>query len=84
MIPSFRGTFGSFQSLRTFTAKHFREGNGAILLGKAARQRFYTRFHPLGTALRRLLRRQMRAVVREFEERGRGVPSPAPAGESQP
>ena len=69
---------------RALTAKHFREDNGAVLLGKAARQHFYTRFHPLGTALRRLLRRQMRAVAREFEERGRGVPSSAPAGASRP
>ena len=65
---------------RTLTAKGFREDNGAVLLGKTARQHFYTRFHPLGTALRRLLRRQMRVAAREFEERGRGVPSSAPAG----
>ena len=68
---------------RTLTAKGFREDNGAVLLGKTARQHFYTGFHPLGAALRRLLRRQMRTVAREFEERGRGVPSSAPAGVSR-
>ena len=68
---------------RTLTAKGFREDNGAVLLGKGARQHFYTSFHPLGTALRRLLRRQMRTVAREFEERGRGVPSSAPASTSR-
>ncbi len=58
---------------RTLTAKGFREDNGAVLLGKAARQHFYASFHPLGCALRRLLRRQMRTAAREFEERGHGV-----------
>ena len=65
---------------RVLTAKGFRKDNGAVLLAKTARQHFYARFHPLGAALRRLLRRQMRAAAREFEERGRSVPSPAPAG----
>ena len=68
---------------RTLTAKGFREDNGAVLLGKGARQHFYTSFHPLSTALRRLLRRQMRTVAREFEDRGRGVPSSAPARTSR-
>ena len=65
---------------RVLAARNFRQDNGAVLLDKSARQHFYARFHPLGAALRRLLRRQMRAAAREFEERGRGVSSPAPAG----
>lgn len=58
---------------RVLDAKGFREDNGAVLLGKAARRHFYAHFHPLGTALRRLLRQQMRTAAREFEARGRGV-----------
>ena len=60
---------------RVLDAKGFREDNGAVLLAKTARQHFYARFHPLGAALRRLLRQQMRTAAREFEKRGRGVPS---------
>lgn len=59
---------------RTLTAKGFRQDNGAVLLGKAARQHFYASFQPLATALRRLLRRQVRLAAREFEARGRGIP----------
>ncbi len=58
---------------RALTARSFREDNGAVLLGKAARQHFYTRFQPLAKALRRLLRRQARLAARAFEERGRGI-----------
>lgn len=58
---------------RTLTARNFRENQGAVLLGKAARQHFYAAFHPLGLGLRRLLRRQMRVAAREFERRGRGL-----------
>ena len=69
---------------RTLSAKSFREDNGAVLLGKAGRQHFYANFHPLGAALRRLLRRQMRAAAREFEERGRGVLSSDSADVPEP
>lgn len=55
---------------RALTADGFFEDNGAVLLGKAARKRFYERFNPLGAALRRLLRRQLSAAAREFAERG--------------
>ena len=65
---------------RVLAARNFRQDNGAVLLDKTARQHFYARFHPLGAALRRLLRRQMHAAAREFEERGRGVSSSDPAG----
>ena len=58
---------------RTLVAKSFHEDNGAVLLGKAARQHFYVSFQPLVTALRRLLRRQVRLAAREFEARGRGI-----------
>lgn len=68
---------------RTLTAKSFREANGAVLLGKAARQHFYAGFHPLCAALRRLLRRQMRTVAQEFEDRGRHIPPSAPAEASR-
>ena len=69
---------------RTLTVKGFRNDNGAVLLGKSARQHFYAHFHPLSTALRRLLRRQMRAIVRVFEKRGRDVLATAPAGRGEP
>ena len=69
---------------RTLTAEGFREDNGAVLLGKAARQHFYASFHPLGCALRRLLRRQMRVAAREFEERGHGVLATARADACSP
>ena len=69
---------------RTLTAKGFRNDNGAVLLGKSARQHFYADFHPLSTALRRLLRRQMRNVVRVFEKRGRDVLATAAAGRGAP
>ena len=59
---------------RTLTAKGFRKDGGAVLLGKAARRHFYASFQPLLTALRRLLRRQVRLAAREFEARGRGIP----------
>ena len=58
---------------RILTRKGFREDGEAVLLGKAARRRFYERFHPLAIALRRLLRRQMRVAARGFEESGRTI-----------
>ena len=58
---------------RVLSAKGFRKDNGAVLLDKTARQRFYTRFHPLGAALQRLLRRETIRAARELEERGRHV-----------
>ena len=58
---------------RVLSAKSFRKDNDAILLDKTGRQHFYTRFHPLGTALHRLLRRQASRAAREFEDRGRSV-----------
>ena len=60
---------------RVFTDRSFRREGGAVLLGKQARARFYQRFHPLGRALRRLLRRQMQRAAREFERRGRTLKS---------
>ncbi len=59
---------------RTLAERGFRKQDGAVLLGKNARQRFYERFAPLGAALWRLLRRQLGHVAREFEKRGRGIP----------
>ena len=58
---------------RILTHKGFQEDGESVLLGKVARRRFYERFHPLGIALRRLLRRQMRVAARGFEETGRMV-----------
>lgn len=55
---------------RVLSERGFRKDNGAVLLGKAARQRFYEHFNPLWVALRRLLRRQVGRVAREFEQRG--------------
>ena len=49
----------------------FRKVNGAVVMGKATRRQFYERFNPLGAALRRLLRRHLRPVVRVFQERAR-------------
>ena len=64
---------------RVLSERGFRKDNGGVLLGKAARQRFYERFNPLCLALRRLLRRQLGRAAREFEQRGREAP-PASAG----
>ena len=58
---------------RTLTVADFHEDKGAVLLGKAGRQRYYARFHPLGSALRRLLRRQTGHAAREFQGRGREI-----------
>ena len=51
----------------------FLTDNGAVLLGKAARQHFYQSFNPLGAALRRILRRQLSRAAREFAARGNDV-----------
>ena len=58
---------------RVLSERGFRKDNGGVLLGKAARQRFYERFSPLCLALRRLLRRQLGRAAREFEQRGRDL-----------
>ena len=58
---------------RVLSERGFRKDNDGVLLGKAARQRFYERFSPLCLALRRLLRRQLGRAAREFEQRGRDL-----------
>ena len=65
---------------RVIGDRDFSRDNGAVLLGKTARKRFYERFNPLGAALRRLLRRQLSAAAREFATRGAVVP---PTGETE-
>lgn len=49
-----------------------REGR-AVLLNKQTRARFYEHFSPLGEALRRLLRRQVRSAARTFEQRAKTI-----------
>ena len=71
--------WGLFRT-RVFDTRSFSQDGDAVLLGKDARQRFYTRFNPLGTALRRLLRVQVRSAVRHFDKRGREVQALAKAG----
>ena len=66
---------------RALSNDGFRNDKGAILLGKAARQRFYDRYNPLAAALRRLLRREVAAVARRFCERGRNVEAPGKSGD---
>ncbi len=56
---------------RVLTDKAFRQDGEAVLLDKAGRQHFYQHLTPLSVALRRLLRRQLARVAREFEQRGR-------------
>lgn len=68
---------------RILTRKGFQEDGEAVLLGKAARRRFYERFHPLGIALRRLLRRQMGGAARKFEDKGRALLARGTAGEEE-
>lgn len=58
---------------RIFTDRGFHREDGAVVLGKPARARFYEHFNPLSEALRRLLRRQVQRVAREFEARGKSV-----------
>ena len=58
---------------RLLTEAGFRKADGAVLLGKHARRRFYERFAPLGKALRRLLRRELASVARNFEARGKAL-----------
>ena len=61
---------------RILKEQGFRKHDGAVLLGKTARQHFYERFAPLGVALRRLLRRQLATAARDFEKRGRATRPP--------
>ncbi len=63
---------------RVFDANSFNRDNDAVLLGKQARHRFYTRYQSLGAALKRMLRIQLRHVVREFEMRGSDTLTHAP------
>ena len=65
---------------RILSARSFTEDSGAVLLRKSARQQFYRHFHPLGAALRRLLRRQIRGVAREWGQRGRDATFAVPDG----
>ena len=58
---------------RVFTKRSFRREGAAVLLGKAARMRFYQHFNPFGGAMRRLLRREVHRAAREFGLRGKGV-----------
>ncbi len=52
------------------TGAAFRDDNGAVLLGKAGRQKFYKEFDPLRCGLSRLLRREVGKLAREFGDRG--------------
>ena len=56
---------------RVLAERGFRNVDGAVLLDKSARQRFYKRFNPFASAVRRLLRRQLGRVARDFERRAR-------------
>ena len=67
---------------RVLADRDFSRDNGAVLLGKTARKRFYERFNPLGAALRRLLRRQLSAAAREFAARGAAFQPNGGAGAS--
>lgn len=58
---------------RVLTDRGFSRDGDAVLLGKAARRRFYTHYDPLSKALRRLLRRQISRAAGIFEERGRAL-----------
>lgn len=57
---------------RVFTARNFRRDGHAVTLSKGTRSRFYRDFHPLGEALRRLLRRQVQHAAREFQHNAKG------------
>ena len=61
---------------RVLTDRGFRRNGNAVLLGKDARKRYYEHYNPLATALRRLLRRQIRRAARDFERLGRTFPVP--------
>ena len=65
---------------RVFTDRGFRREGTAVLLGKQTRARFYQHFHPLGQALRRLLRRQIQRAAREFQRHGKAI---RPAGTTE-
>ena len=65
---------------RVLAGRDFSRDNGAVLLGKSGRKRFYERFNPLGAALRRLLRRQTATAAREFATRGEALPPAGGAG----
>ena len=54
---------------RILVATAFKSDGNAVLIGKAGRRKFYEHFNPLGLALRRLLRRQIRHTVKELRER---------------
>jgi len=63
---------------RILTPASFSADRGAVLLGKAGRQRFYQNFTPLARGLRRLLRRQLQRAARDFADRARTSGSPLP------
>ncbi len=55
---------------RTLDVRSFKRDGDTVLLGKNARHTFYSHYRLLNQALTRLLRRQMRVVAKQFEERG--------------
>ena len=75
------GQFDAYRD-RVLVAESFSRDNGAVLLGKAGRRRFYERFNPLCAALRRILRRQLSTAAREFSGRGAEVQVHRSVGES--
>lgn len=62
---------------RVFTKQGFRQEDGAVLLSKTARMRFYEHFNPFGQAVRRLLRREVHRVATDFGRRGRNLEAAA-------
>lgn len=61
--------WGMFRE-RKLTRSAFHDDNGAVLLGKAGRRRFYARIDPLRSALSRLLRREVGRLARNLADRG--------------
>lgn len=56
---------------RVLNAKHFAINNEAVMLRKTGRQHFYSHFHHLSLALRRLLRKQALTAGKRFEKIGK-------------
>ena len=66
---------------RDIRPEHFGRDGEAVLLGKAARGAFYARFEVFMRPLRRRLRRQCAALVRNVRARGEGALVEADEGE---
>lgn len=65
---------------RVLRDHHFGRNNGACLLGKAGRERFYARWEPFAHTQRRWLRMRCAQLARDLRKEGEGWLEPADDG----